>query len=248
MDNPEGSNFCQSCGGNIDVDGAQAPQQESAPPPPPPPPSGSAPPPPPTSAPPSGGSTEFDIGGWISKGFSEVFSDIGAYLVLGLIVIFGTSFTLGILAGPLFAGALTVVRQKIRGEVSSIDAGSAFSIGTAKFGPTFLVFLIMILPAVIVSLIPYLGSLLILVYIYPAMVWAMTALHYIMEEDKDLADAGKLALEVVKENIAMSWVLGLAAAFCGAIGSVACGIGVFLTYPVMFLIFGYFLEARFPKR
>src|SRR3989304_2384572 len=93
FENEGSSKFCQSCGGNMEeVSGAGPSNQGTTPPPP-------------TSKPRSGstpGNVNIDIGGWLSKGFSEVFADIGNYILLGLVVGIVSGITFGILAGPLF--------------------------------------------------------------------------------------------------------------------------------------------------
>jgi len=220
MENEEGAKFCQSCGGNLGSD--TPPSEEAAPPlskaedtppPPPPPPSGSVPPPPPPrpAAPRSAGSTEIDWG-WIGNAFTEVFSDVGGYILLGLVVSVVSSVTLGILAGPLVGGALYIVRRKLRGQ-GSLNIGETFNIGFAKFGPTFLlVFISIIVVAVVggvLQMVPVLGQIVAVVlgaFISPFLV---IGLHFIMEDNLEFMDAGKKAWEVMSGNILMIMVFGL---------------------------------------
>ncbi len=265
FENEEGSSFCQNCGANMSETAPPPPpppQQESAPPPPPPPGQGAPPPPPPQGAPPRAGGFEFDLGGWISKGFNEVFAEFGGYLVLGLIVVLVGGITMGILSGPLLAGALVIIRRKLRGETSSIDAGSVFSIGFAKFGPTFLlVFLtglalgIVYFVLMALSAIPIIGILFMLILMVFGIAisglvssFIVIGLHYIMEENLEFMDAGRKAIDVLKENMVMFWVFGFVAAIIGSIGEIACFIGVFVTMPVAFVMYALMLEARFPKK
>ena len=136
IENEGGSKFCQSCGANMEEaveTTAVPPEQSDAPPPPPPPP------PPPVqpagqtaTPPPSGGGGQLDMGGIVSKSFSEVFSDIGGYIVLALVVSLVSSVTMGILGGPLMGGTLYAIRRKLKGE-GTIDLGTVFNKGMEKF-------------------------------------------------------------------------------------------------------------------
>jgi hypothetical protein len=269
FENEEGSKFCQSCGANLSEtagEGAeQPPQQEAPPPPPPPPPSAEAPPPPPSaqapppppppspppsaSPPPSG---EIDLGGWISKGFNEVFSDIGNYIVMAIVVGIGGGITLGILAGPLYAGALMVTRKKIRGE-GAIDVGNIFSIGFEKFLPTFLIVFVPIVVLFIIlaisNIIPVLGPIIIGAiaagFLLP---WWTISIHYIMVENAEFMEAGTKAWGVVSSNLGMMWVLGFVTAVIIDVGLMLCFLPVLITLPVGIVMMAYFVESYFPKK
>ena len=247
FENEEGSKFCQSCGANMaetaDEGAGQSPQQET--PPPPPPPSAEASPPPPAASPtPSG---QIDLGGWISKGFNEVFSDIGNYIVMALIVGIGGSITAGILAGPLYAGALMVTRKKIRGE-GAIDVGSIFSIGFEKFLPTFVIVFVPMLVIGLIAMIPILGQIVAIVAAGWLIPFFAAAIHYIMDEDAEFMEAGTKAWGVVATNLGMMWVLGFVTSIIIAVGGIVCGIGALLTLPVGIVMMVLFLESYFPKK
>ena len=234
FENEEGAKFCQSCGGNVDEISEGAPQ-------------GAPPPPPPTSGPSqTPGQFNIDIGGWISKGFSEVFSDIGNYILLGLVVGILSSIG-GILAGPLFAGSLVLVRRKLRGQ-GHIDIGEVFSIGFEKFVPTFVIVFVPLVIMVILEMIPVVGWIIGIVAIgVLGPFWAIS-LHYIMEENEDFMDAGKKAWDVFMKNFMMFWLFGLVTSIISAIGGVVCGIGAIVTLPVGIVMYSLMLEELFPKK
>jgi len=257
FENEASSGFCRRCGATMSLSGA-------------PPPGYAAPPPPPRQAPPPQGSGPIDLGGWISRGFTEVFSDFGGYLLLGLIVWIINYFTAGLLSGPLLAGALQVIRGKLRGETPKIDPGSVLSVGFAKFGPTFLLFFLIYLAmgviygifmvlTLIFSLIPYIGVIFVLLLdlVFFVLGFAVggwmtpflaISLHFIMEENMEFMDAGKRAFEVLKENLMMYWVFGLVTGLIASLGIIACCVGIFVTAPVAYVMLSLMLENRFPKR
>lgn len=249
FENEEGAKFCQSCGGKVE---AGAPMEEG---PPPETDAGASPPPPPPppSSPPSSGpapSGQIDIGGWISKGFSETFANFGNYILLGLVVGLVSGVTFGILMGPLYAGALVVVRRKLRG-TGTIDVGQVFSLGFEKFLPTFLiVFVPMIAIGIIVGILNliYIGPLVGLAVSGFMMPFFSIGLHYIMEENMDFMDAGKKAIAVIQTNLVMFWVLGLVTGIIAGIGGIVCGVGAFITVPVGIIMMALMLESYFPKK
>jgi hypothetical protein len=251
MENEEGSKFCQSCGANMSEAAGEGATQ-SAPPPPPPPPSGGAPPPPPPPRPaasPGAGSAEIDWG-WIGTAFNEVFSDIGAYILMGLVV--GIVSSIGfILGGPLMGGSLYVIRRKLRGQ-GKVDIGEIFNVGFAKFGPTFIfgfgTVLIVGIVIGVLNLIPVLGQIVSIVvgaFIGPFLV---IGLHYIMEENAEFMDAATKSWNMMSKNLLMIGIFGLVTAIIEGIGGIACGVGVFVTIPVALVMYSLMLESWFPKR
>ncbi len=240
FENEEGAKFCQSCGGNIEGGAtAQPPPEMDAGAPPPPPP------PPPSSGPAASG--QIDIGGWISKGFTETFADFGNYILLGLVVGLVGGVTAGILMGPLYAGALVVVRRKLRG-TGTIDVGQVFSLGFEKFLPAFVIVWVPIVILAIVSAIPVIGWIVSLVACGFMMPFFAIGLHYIMEENVDFMDAGKKAWGLISTNMVQFWLLGLVTGIIAGIGGIVCGVGAFVTAPVGIIMMALMLESYFPKK
>jgi hypothetical protein len=248
MENEEGAKFCQSCGSPIGEEPAASEPEGAAPQPPsedaPPPP------PPPSTPPPKAGSKEIDWG-WISKGFNEVFSDIGNYLILGLVVSLASAFTIYILAGPLIGGSLVLIRKKLRGG-GAVNIGDVFTVGFDKFAPTFLfVFPTMIGVGIILwilNLIPVVGQIASIVSAALIGPFLMIGLHYIMEENAEFMDAAKNAWADMMSNLVMIAVWGLVAGIITGIGAIACGVGVFITFPAGLVMYALMLEAFYPKK
>jgi len=215
--------------------GAPPPEPET---PPPPPPSASSPPPP---------KGELDIGGWISKGFAELNSDVDGYIILVLVVMVVSGVTFGILAGPLLAGSYRVIRRKLRGQ-GKLDIGAVFNEGFSVFVPSFLIVLIPGLIVGILGAIPYIGWIVGLVAGPLLLPFWSFSMHYILEEKQDFVPAGQASWEIIKTNPFNFWVLGLLTGIIMSIGSIACGIGILYTYPVGLIIMSFMLDSFVPVR
>jgi hypothetical protein len=240
IENEEGAKFCQSCGGNMEGVSSSGGGPGPKAPPPPPPPTSKAP----GQAP---GSVNIDIGGWISKGFSETFSDFGNYILLGVVVGLVSAVTAMILAGPLFGGGLVLVRRKLRGQ-GQIDIGQVFSIGFEKFLPTFVLVFAPVVVVALIQMLPVIGQIIGIVaagFLGPF--WAI-GLHYIMEENEDFMEAAKKSLDMFMKNPVMFWLFGLVAGIISGIGAVVCGIGIIITVPIGFVMYATMLEELFPKK
>jgi len=250
--NEDAAQFCAECGAKTTESAATG-----APPTPPPPPSSgpthtpsagptpSTPPP----RPPAGGG--IDIGGWISQGFNEAMSDFLNYFLLGLVVSIVSSVTIGILAGPLMAGGLIVIRRKLRGQ-GKIDIGAVFNEGFKFFLPTFLLVFITIIAAGIVigvlQFLPVIGQLVGIVIAGFLAVFLAIGVHYITEEGQDFMPAAKSAWEAIQHDIVMMWLFGLIVCVISGIGAIACGIGAFFTSAAGLVMLCLMLENMFPKR
>ncbi|MFH1676333.1 MAG: zinc-ribbon domain-containing protein [bacterium] len=252
--NEDNVKFCKSCGEALTGETGQKPTGESGPetgqtPPPPPPPRPSG-----SSQQQPSGSGDFPFGDWIGRSFNVVLQDLVGFILLALVVGILSGITGGILAGPLYAGSLIVIRRNLRGQ-GKIDLSLVFSEGFKYFGQTFLLCFLSIVVIGIVMLIlgklPLIGGLLMsLVGLALSILVPIIgiAIHYITEENKDFVTAATQALNKVMENPVMFWVFGLVVGFVGAIGVAACGIGTLVTGPAALVIVALMLESRFPKK
>jgi hypothetical protein len=237
-ENEANAQFCQGCGANMSQasGGAGGPSTGT---PPPPPPRASTPPP----------TGQIDLGGWVSKAFTELNSDIGAYIIIGVVFGIVTFIPLVnlVLLGPMLAGAYYVLRRKLAGK-GKADIGEIFSQGFTVFVPALL---IVIIPGIIVgavSSIPYIGWIVGFVAGPLLLPFFAFSLHYIMEEKKDFVPAGQAAWDIIQKNILNFWLLGLVTGFVSWIGLIVCGIGIFYTYPVGLIIMSYMLDAFLPLK
>ena len=257
--NPDGSAFCQECGGKLTS--ATPPPPQGAPPPPynPPPPQAAPPqytPPPPqgSQTSPPGSGVNLDIGGWLSQAINEVASDLGSYIVLALVTGILSSI-LGILAGPMLAGSLKVVRRKLRNE-GKVDISLALNKGFGVFVPAFLLvflsFVVLFIVMLILSLLPGIGWLLAIIVALAAMGGLLPfyaiSLHYVTEEKMDFQPAATNAINIIMANPMMYWVFGLVTSIVIGIGGFVFGIGSLFTIPVGLVMMSLMLNRMFPEK
>ncbi|HEX9744273.1 MAG TPA: zinc-ribbon domain-containing protein [bacterium] len=258
-ENEDDAKFCHNCGATMsgDTDSAGGSAEPSSPgegsdekaPPPPPPPSGSAKP--------SGGSGPSNVnilnklGAYIGEGFSEVFSDVGSYLLIGLVVGLISSITMGILAGPLMAGAIKVVRDKLNGK-GSLDVGAVFSEGFAVFVPALLIVIILGLGVGIVvgilQIIPVLGQIVGAVIGIAILPLVALSLNLVIMEKKDFMPAIQESWAMLMQDIAGYLVFGLVAGIISGAGAIACGVGALITMPVAIVMTCKLLNDLYPQR
>lgn len=221
---------------------SQPTQSFESKPPPPPPGSGRAP---------QSVNIMGELGNWISKGFSEVFASIGGYIVWALAVGIVSGITFGILAGPLLAGSIKMIRRKLSGK-GEVDIGAVFSDGFAVFLPSFLVVLIVAIPIIIIgailNLIPILGTIVSVVVGCAAGPMIMLGLYAVIEEKKDFMPAIMGAWEIFQKDMPGFLIFGIVAGIVSGIGSIACGVGVLVTMPVGLVMTGYLLNELYPPR
>jgi uncharacterized membrane protein len=173
-------------------------------------------------------------------------SDFLNYFLLGLVVALVGGLTLGILAGPLAAGALIVIRRKLRGQ-GQIDVGAVFNEGFKFFVPAFVLVFVTIVVIGVLQLIPILGQLLGIVIGGFAMVFWAFGLHYITEENQDFMPAAQNAWKAMSVNLPMFFVFGLLAGIIAGVGTIACGIGVFWTASAALAMMAIMLESTFHR-
>lgn len=187
-----------------------------------------------------------DIGKVISRSFDVLFKNVVVLAVAMFLAELIGGVTIGILMGPMLAGMVIISLKLLRGETAEI--GDVFK-GMDKFGPAFLVLLLTYLAVgaiwlatIIFALIPFLGILVtvllwICLGIASPLIGAFVAfaLCAIVDKNLDLSGAFKFAIDRIKANPLEIWVLALVLGILSSIGSIACGIGVFVTAPIFIL-------------
>ena len=187
-----------------------------------------------------------DIGKVISRSFDVLFKNVVVLAVAMFLAELIGGVTIGILMGPMLAGMVIISLKLLRGETAEI--GDVFK-GMDKFGPAFLVLLLTYLAVgaiwlatIIFALIPFLGILVtVLLWICLGIAFPLIgafvafALCTIVDKNLDLGGAFKFAIDRIKVNPLEIWVLALVLGILSSIGSIACGIGVFVTAPIFIL-------------
>ena len=172
-----------------------------------------------------------DIGKSIQESLDLYMKNFATLFVAGLVATLLSAVTLGILAGPLFGGFIILCLKLLKGEPGEFNEIFAHF---DKFGPTFIVFLLYLVFAII-CMIPVLGWLVGIV-LGPVVAFIFIfAVTLIIEKDMLPIDAIKKGLALFQTNPAMNWLYVLVFAILGSVGAIACGIGVILTLPFTYV-------------
>lgn len=140
-------------------------------------------------------------------------------------------FTLGLLAGPMAAGAAFVVLALLDGREPAPQAGDVFR-GFEWFLPAFLYTLVVgAAGAVAARLLRPLGFLAAApaIFIQTATVFSI---YLIVERGMDFWSAIQGSFEIVKTNFWPMLLLVFIASFIAGLGAFACGVGIVLTLPM----------------
>ena len=154
-----------------------------------------------------------------------------ACLITGLI----SAFSCGICAGPMQCGLFCIILALLRKQEPKPQVAEVFN-GFKKFLPSFvcmLVFGVISGVAQVLNIVPLLGQLALLVFncfIMPAViVWALLL---IQDQDAAIGDAIVIPLKLIGEKKFWSVMLVVfVAGLLGAVGAIACGIGLLFTVP-----------------
>lgn len=186
---------------------------------------------------------EVDFGGWIQKGFELYKTNFVTILLSTLIAGLLSSITLGVLAGPLYAGLFMVVLGLLDGQTPPAQPGDVFK-GFQCFLPAFLVVLIVVGISIVASIVPVLGPLVALA----VNVLFLFSIPLIADgRAREIGPALKMSIETVKQNYLPLLALALVSNIVAGIGVLACGIGVLVTMPLAVCIVAVAYRAHFPR-
>jgi len=183
--------------------------------------------------------TEVKFGEWIEKGFNLYKENFGLLVLASLIAVLLSSVTIGILAGPMFAGMVLITLHLFDKKEPKPEVGDVFK-GFSFFLNTFLFFIVwgigLLVVCFILSLIPCIGVFIAIFLVYAVQAALMFALFLIVDKDMAFWPASMESFEKVKSNFWMFLALTVVAGIIGSIGSIACGVGVFITAPIQLCI------------
>ncbi len=178
---------------------------------------------------------------WIQGGLNLYKDNFGILFTATLIAILLSGLTLGILAGPLAVGIVSIVLRLIDKQEPKPEIGDVFS-GFDRFLPSFLLFLgvgvVSFIGSAILGIVPVFGGLLGLLFAYGLGTVVMFGIFLITERKLDVVPAVTTSFETVKDYF---WpFLGLYVVTCllSSIGLILCGIGVIFTAPIMACVLG----------
>lgn len=179
------------------------------------------------------------FGDWIQKGFDLYKDNIGLLIVVNLIAVLISAATLGILAGPMAVGTILVTLAVLDKRQPAPQVGEVFK-GFEFFLPSFLFVLIlavvMIVVSVILNLIPCVGQILSMLFVYGVQALVMFALFNIADRKMDIVPAVQASVDLVKRNFWPFLGFSIVASILGSLGAIACGIGIVVTLPIYYCI------------
>lgn len=172
---------------------------------------------------------------WIQAGFSLYRDNFTVLVLANLIAAILSMVTLGILAGPLFAGVVIITLQCIDKKEPKPEVGDLFK-GFEYFLDSFLFVIILVAISSIASFIlvhiPFVGPILSWCASIAISTLVMFSLFLIVERKMNFIDASKASINLVKINFLPFAAFFIVASFLAHIGILACGIGIVVTIPV----------------
>lgn len=179
-----------------------------------------------------------DIGGWLKAGWQFFVADVMKYVLASLIFVLVGAISCGILAGPMTVGFFKCLLKKARGQ--NFEYGELFDGIKTQFVPALLVLLALIIPAIILGAVPFVGKTLGTVWqLFAGMI--ATYVFFIIAESAVPVQAGalqQLAKDVwarVQPAWVMILVLIVVVALINIAGMLLCCVGLFFTMPIVYM-------------
>lgn len=175
------------------------------------------------------------FGDWIESGFHLYKSNFGTLVLASIFVVVISAITAGILAGPMLAGLVLVTLQLLDRKEPQPEAGRVFK-GFDYFLQSFLFVVIwgigILIGSVILGIIPVLGQLASLAFLYAAQAFLMFGMFLIVDRKMNWLPASMESINIVKSNFWPFFGLSAVAGIIGSLGAIAFGIGVVFTIPI----------------
>ncbi len=178
---------------------------------------------------------EVKFGEWIENGFNLYKDNLGLLILTSLIAVLISAASFGILAGPMSIGVLLITLSLLDKEEPKPEVGDIFK-GFSYFLQSFLFILVwgvgLFVISFILNLIPCIGQVASICFIFAAQTFLMFGLFLIAEKNMDFWPASMDSFDKVKTNFWPFLALFIVANIIGCLGAIACGIGVVVTLPI----------------
>jgi hypothetical protein len=175
------------------------------------------------------------FGDWIESGFNLYKTNFGTLVLASVFAVVIGTVTVGILAGPMLAGLVLVTLQLLDKKEPRPEAGKVFK-GFDYFLQSFLFVIVwgigILIGSVILGVIPVLGQLASIAFVYAAQAFLMFGMFLIVDRQMDWLPASMESINIVKTNFWPFFGLSAVAGIIGSLGAIACGIGVVFTIPI----------------
>jgi len=181
---------------------------------------------------------DVDFGGWMQAAFDLYKKNFAVLLLVNLIAAVLSSFTVGVMSGPLYAGVCIVTLALLDGRVPAPQVGEVFD-GLKFFLPAFLLMLILGVVAIVGYVV--LAATCILIPLIPVgaiflMGATMFSLFLIVEQRMDAWTSIVKSFEMLKLNFWPLIALAIVASLAASAGSFLCGVGIFVTMPFYYCV------------
>ena len=178
--------------------------------------------------------SSISIGEVVGDSIDSYKDDFISHVLASLIVAVINSISFSVLSGPLLAGYMRGMRKAE--ETGSFDVGDVFSCFYDSLGAT-LVAGILSLIVIYIGLFFCILPGILLLPLFPFAVYQVA-----VGGEIDGVSAVKTGFRLLQDNLLMALLTLLIVALLGSIGSLACGIGVVLTMPLLNI--GLYMLAR----
>ena len=175
------------------------------------------------------------FGEWIEKGFNLYKENFVTLVLASLIAVVLSSVTVGVLAGPMFAGMLLITFGLLDKKGPKPEVGMLFK-GFGYFLNSFLFVIVwgiaLFVVSIVVGLVPCIGQIASLFVVFVAHALLMFGLFLIVDRDREFWPASMESFNKVKPNFWPFLGFSIISNIIGSIGAIACGIGIVFTLPI----------------
>jgi len=191
-----------------------------------------------------------NLGEWFERGFRLYRENMVKLIPATFVAIVLSVASAGILAGPMLIGLIMIPLALLRDhhpkpEILDIFKGFRFFVNAGIFVLGW--GLVLSLGSMILLLIPGIGLLAVLFFIYSALAFLMFGPFLILDRNMDFWAATLTSFHAVKSNFWPFLSVSAVAGVIGSIGSIAFGIGVIVTFPIQICILTVAYEAVFGE-
>jgi uncharacterized membrane protein len=176
---------------------------------------------------------EVKLNEWLQEGFELYKQNFGVLVLSSLVAMVLSGITLGILAGPMFAGMAIIclgLYDKQPRQVGDLFKGFGFFVQTFLFVLVWGIILFVL--SIILNIIPLLGQLASMALGLGASALLMFSFFLMVEKGMAFWPASMASIAMVRSNLWPFIGFGALAALIGGIGAIACGIGMIFTLPM----------------
>lgn len=175
------------------------------------------------------------FGEWIQKGLDLYKANAATLILVNLLAMVLSGLTIGVLAGPMYAGVIMVTLALLDKKEPKPEVGDVFK-GFTYFLQTFLLFIVLFAVSfvgqMILAFIPFLGQLLGTFLAYALQTAVMFAVFHIVERNMEFMPAAQASFDTVKQNFWPFLGLQIVASILSMLGVFACCIGIVATAPI----------------